>query len=198
MNKLANYFLKGLLVCIPLVVTSAIMIWVFQLLYSVAKPFVPVEQPPFWMRAALTGGVLVLMLLAIVLAGVAASNYIGAKAIHWIDTALGRLPMFSMIYSSVKDITQALGGEKKKFDKPVLIQFTPGGPMTVGFVTAESMDFAGVAERVAVYMPQSYNFAGQMLIVPKEWIVPLNLDSTDAMTLVVSGGIVKPRMDAHL
>jgi uncharacterized membrane protein len=160
-------------------------------LYSFASPFVPVEQPPFWMKAALTVGVLVLMLVVIVLAGFAASNYFGMKVIRWLENKLERLPVFKMIYTSVKDITEAFGGEKKKFDRPVLIQFGPGGPMTVGFVTAESMDFAGIADRVAVYMPQSYNFAGQMLIVPKDWILPLNLDSKDAMTLAVSGGIVK-------
>jgi len=197
MNKLANYFLKGLLVCVPLVVTIAIVVWVFKMLYSLAPERITGENPPFWLQAALAAAILVIMLIVILLAGVAASNYVGARAIGFIDTFVGRVPVFSMIYSSVKDITQALGGEKKKFDRPVLIQFTPGGPMTVGFVTADSMDFAGVAERVAVYMPQSYNFAGQMLIVPKDWIRPLNLDSKDAMTLVVSGGIVKPRTDAQ-
>jgi uncharacterized membrane protein len=191
MNRLANYFFKGLLVSVPLVVTVTIMIWVFRLLYSFASPFVPVEEPPFWMKAALTIGVLVLMLVVIVLAGFAASNYFGIKAIRWLENQLEKLPVFKMIYTSVKDITQAFGGEKKKFDRPVLVQFGPGGPMTVGFVTAENMDFAGIADRVAVYMPQSYNFAGQMLIVPRDWILPLNLDSKEAMTLVVSGGIVK-------
>ena len=195
MTRLANYFVKGLLVCVPLVVTVTIAIWVFRLLYSFASPFVPVEQPPFWMKAALTAGVLLLMLAVIVLAGFAASNYFGQKLFGWIENKLERLPIFKMIYTSVKDITQAFAGEKKKFDRPVLIRFGVGGPMAVGFVTAESMDFAGVADRVAVYMPQSYNFAGQMLIVPRDWILPLNLDSKEAMTLAVSGGIVKSGKD---
>lgn len=191
MKGLAKYFVKGLLVCVPLVVTITIVVWVFRLLYSFAAPFVWVEQPPFWMKAALTAGVLILMLTVIVLAGFAASNYIGIRALRWVEEMLEKLPLFKMIYSSVKDITQAFAGEKRKFDRPVLIRFGQGGPMTVGFITADSMEFAGIADRVAVYMPQSYNFAGQMLIVPKDWILPLNLESKEAMTLVVSGGIVK-------
>lgn len=191
MKGLANYFVKGLLVCVPLVVTITIVVWVFRLLYSFASPFVPVEHPPFWMKAALTAGVLLLMLTVVVVAGFGASNYFGIKALRWLEDKLEKLPIFKMIYTSVKDITQAFAGEKRKFEKPVLIRFGPEGPMTVGFITAESMDFAGIADRVAVYMPQSYNFAGQMLIVPRDWILPLNLESKEAMTLVVSGGIVK-------
>ncbi|HSV26410.1 MAG TPA: DUF502 domain-containing protein [Sedimentisphaerales bacterium] len=192
MKKLATYFIKGLLVCVPLVVTVTIAIWVFRLLYSFVAPFVGVDQPPFWMKAALTAGVLLLMLTVIVLAGFTASNYFGQKLFKWVESKLEKLPVFKMIYTSVKDITQAFAGEKKKFDRPVLVRVGKEGPMAVGFITADSLDFAGVADRIAVYMPQSYNFAaGQMIIVPREWIQHIKLDSKEAMTLVVSGGIVK-------
>jgi uncharacterized membrane protein len=193
MNKLANYFFKGLLVSVPAVVTIMIAVWVFRWLYSWAAPFVSMEHPPFWMAPALTIGVLFVMLAVITFAGFAASNIIGQRAIRWLEVHLDRLPVFKMIYSSVKDITQAFGGEKKKFDKPVLVRVGKDGPMMVGFITAESLEFAGHADKIAVYLPQSYNFAGIMIVVPREWIQPLLLDSKDAMTFVVSGGIVKGR-----
>jgi uncharacterized membrane protein len=194
MSNLAKYFFKGLLFCVPTAVTVMVVSWMFRWLYGFVSPFTG-EATPLWMKPLLTIGVLVVMVSIIILAGWAATNYFGSKALAWIDSMLGKLPGFKMIYTSVKDITEAFGGEKKKFNKPVLLRVIPDGPQMVGFVTSESLDFAGVTDKISVYLPISYNFCGIMVIVSREWITPLALDSKDAMTFVVSGGIVKGRKE---
>lgn len=195
-KSLPNYLFKGLLVSVPAFVTIMIVAWVFQWLYGFVSPFFGAEnQPALWLKLVLTVGVLIVMLVVITFIGFAASNIIGQRAIRWIDVQLEKLPVFKMIYSSVKDITEAFGGEKKKFDKPVLVQTVPGGPQMLGFVTSDSLEFAGIADRITVYLPLSYNFCGIMVIVPRSQVQTLDLDSKDAMTFVVSGGIVKGKKE---
>jgi uncharacterized membrane protein len=192
MTKLANHFFKGLLVSVPALVTLLIAAWVFQWLYGFVSPFFSAtDQPALWIKVLLTVGVLVTMLVIITVIGFAASNIIGQQAIRWLDKHLEKLPVFKMIYTSVKDITQAFGGEKKKFDKPVLVRPVPGSLQMFGFVTSESLDFAGIKDKISVYLPLSYNFCGIMVVVPRDQIEPIDLDSKDAMTFVFSGGIVK-------
>jgi uncharacterized membrane protein len=195
MTKLINHFFKGLLVSAPLFITIMVAAWVFKWLYGYAEPFFGAYVPSFWMKAASTLGVIVVMLVVVTLIGFAASNIIGQRTIRWLEVQLEKLPVFKMIYTSIKDITEAFGGEKKKFDKPVLVRPLPGGLQMIGFVTSDSLEFAGITGKVSVYLPLAYNFCGVMIILPRDQVETLDLESKDAMTFVVSGGIVKGKKE---
>ena len=87
----------------------------------------------------------------------------------------------------------AFMGDTKKFNKPVSVELVPGGKVyALGFVTRESLSFLGMENQVAVYMPQSYNFAGNVLLVPTDQVQSLSVDSSAIMTFVVSGGVSGP------
>jgi len=77
-----------------------------------------------------------------------------------------------LLYTSIKDLIAAFMGEKKRFDQPVIVTLTPGGHAeAIGFVTRSSMEFIGLMDSVAVYFPQSYNFAGNLLVFPKDQVL---------------------------
>jgi uncharacterized membrane protein len=100
------------------------------------------------------------------------------------------LPIVKLLYSAIKDILEAFAGDKKSFDKPVLAAVGPGSnAKIIGFVTRESLENLGLEDYVAVYMPQSYNFAGNVLLFPKEAVQPLEIESSQAMAFIVSGGL---------
>ena len=81
-------------------------------------------------------------------------------------------------------------GDKKSFDKPVLVTLSPGSNIqAVGFITKESLQNIGHADEMAVYLPQSYNFAGNLIVVPKDQVSLLEADSGDLMAFIVSGGV---------
>jgi uncharacterized membrane protein len=102
------------------------------------------------------------------------------------------LPLVKLLYSAVKDMTEAFAGEKKSFDKPVIATIAPGGSAkVVGFVTQDTLENLGLSDHVAVYVPQSYNFAGNVLLFPSEAVKPLNIESSQAMAFIVSGGVSK-------
>ena len=129
-------------------------------------------------------------ILSITIVGFISSNFIAKKLVGLVDKIFKRLPFVKMIYSSVKDLIGAFVGDKKSFDKPVLVTLSPGSNIqAIGFVTRESLENIGFADKVAVYLPQSYNFAGNLLVVPKEQVTPISADSGDIMAFIVSGGV---------
>ncbi len=176
MKHLINYFLKGLLVFVPSALTVFTIVWVFTKLDGLLKIPIP-------------GVGLGLTIMFIALIGFFASNFIGKKIFALIDGLFNRLPVVKMLSSAIKDLIEAFAGEKKSFDRPAVVELTPGGPKAVGFITRDSLEFLSLSDHVAVYFPQSYNFAGSVLIFPSSRVTPLNIDSSEAMAFVVSGGV---------
>ena len=113
----------------------------------------------------------------------------GKNSLWLIDGLFIKLPVVKMLYSAIKDLIEAFAGEKKSFDRPAIVELTAGGPKAVGFITREGLEFLSLSDHVAVYFPKSYNFAGSVLIFPSDRVTPLDVDSSEAMALVVSGGV---------
>jgi uncharacterized membrane protein len=183
MKKLVDYFIKGLVIFVPMALTVFLLIWVFTSLDAVFRNFLPVSFPGM--------GILLTVALIFVI-GFVASNFLGKKLFALVEKIFTGLPLVKLLYSAVKDMIEAFAGEKKSFDKPVIATIAPGGAAkVVGFVTQESLENLGLSDHVAVYLPQSYNFAGNVLLFPKETVKPLSIDSSQAMAFIVSGGVSK-------
>ena len=176
MKRLMNYFLKGLLVFVPAALTVFAIVLVFTRLDGLLKIPIP-------------GLGLIITIVLITLIGFLASNFIGKKFFTLIDGLFTKLPVVKMLYSAIKDLIAAFAGEKKSFDKPAIVSLMAGGPKALGFITRDDLEFLSLSDHVAVYFPQSYNFAGSVLIFPSDQVTPVEVDSSDAMTFVVSGGV---------
>ncbi|MDX9714060.1 MAG: DUF502 domain-containing protein [Dissulfurispiraceae bacterium] len=177
MKKLTKYFLEGLLFTVPFVVT----IYVIYLIFSKIDNLFALSIP---------GAGFILTLAIITAVGFVASNLLTRRLLSIIDNTFSKLPLIKLLYNSLKDLIGAFVGDKKAFDKPVMVEIGSGTKVYVlGFVTCESLNNLGIIDKIAVYLPQSYNFAGNLIIVPREQITPLNTDSSNLMTFIVSGGI---------
>lgn len=187
MKRLMRYFVRGLLVFVPAALTVAALVWTFSKLDVLFRGLFRIEQPGlgFVLGVAATLGLITLI-------GFLASNVLGRWLFGLVDGLFARLPLVKLLYGSVKDFIEAFAGEKRSFDKPVVVELMPDGPAAVGFVTQSDLTALGLGGQVAVYFPQSYNFAGSMLIVPAERVRPLQVDSSAAMTFIVSGGVAGP------
>jgi uncharacterized membrane protein len=181
MRRIIKYFLKGLLVFVPAGLTIIIIVYVFTSLDKLFSKLLPITFPGMGLLVTIVG---------IFLIGLLASNFVGKKLFGLMDKLFTRVPLVKMLYGAIRDLVEAFAGEKKKFDKPVLVTLGPqSDAKVVGFMTRESLDNLGLKDHVAVYLPQSYNFAGNVLLFPKEAVVPLNIESSEAMTFIVSGGV---------
>ncbi len=185
MKKLLRYFIQGIVVLIPVIVTLYIII-------KIVSVFVD-----FFVWIGITGNVLldvllgvVVMLMIVMGVGVMASNYFFGNLMHLFETQFEKLPLIRHIYSPVKDFTEAFVGNKKKFKYPVLVQTSiQSNYKEIGFVTRQDLSDLGLEDYVAVYVPFSYSFAGKMILVQKQYIEPFSQNPTDIMKFVISGGI---------
>ena len=177
MKTLLGYFWRGCLVLLPLAGT----LYIVYLVISTMDRWVPVGIPGL-------GFVLTIGLITLV--GALTSNVIGNAVFELTERWFTKLPLVRLVYSSIRDLIDAFVGDKKRFNRPVAVSLIPGSAAkALGFVTRDSLAELGMADRVAVYFPQSYNFAGNLLLVPRDQVELLNVASTDLMTFVVSGGV---------
>ncbi|MBW8039638.1 MAG: DUF502 domain-containing protein [Planctomycetes bacterium] len=181
MKKIVKYFLKGLLVFVPTTVTIFIIVWAFTSLDKIFRGILRIDIP----------GLSILVTISVIfLIGFLTSNFVGKKLFGIVEKVFTKVPLVKLLYGSIKDIVEAFAGEKKKFDKPVIVSLTGAdGPKIAGFITTESLEKFGLDDYAAVYLPQSYNFAGNVLIFKKDSIQSLNVDSSEAMSFIVSGGV---------
>lgn len=177
MKRLMNSFFRGLVVVGPLAIT----------LYVCWAVFSTIDR---WLGLPIPGAGFVLTIALITVVGFLATNLVTRGTISLVERVMARLPFLRLIYSSTKDLLDAFVGEKRRFDRPVLVSLTPGNDMRVlGFVTRDSLSALGLDGCVAVYIPQSYGWAGNVVIFAAHRVAPVELDSSDVMAFVVSGGV---------
>ena len=101
-------------------------------------------------------------------------------------------PFIRHIYSPIKDFTNAFVGNKKRFNKPVLVLTNPAAEIEeIGFITQEDLKDFHITDKVSVYLPMSYSLSGRLIIVPIKNVKPLRADAADTMKFVVSGGVTE-------
>jgi uncharacterized membrane protein len=176
-RRLLNYFLRGLLILVPITLTVYIIVealaWVDSL--------IPVQVPGLGLLVV--GGIIILF-------GYLASTLIARPVFDMIEEILLQVPLISLIYSSIKDLLSAFVGDKKKFTQAVLVTMDEAnGIQKLGFITQNDLEMLGVQGKVAVYLPHSYNFSGNFYIVPRERVTFINLPGADIMKFIVSGGV---------
>jgi len=177
MRRLLNYFLRGLVLVAPLAIT----------LYVCWVVFVRIDG---WLGLPVPGLGFILTIVLITLIGFLGSNLITRGMVAIVEQALSRLPFVRLLYTSTKDLLNAFVGEKRRFDKPVLVRLSmQSEARMVGFVTQESLDRLGLPGYSSVYFPQSYNFAGNLVVFPSSQVEPLDAPSADVMAFIVSGGV---------
>lgn len=177
MNYVIKNFLRGLAIVVPFTVTIYV---VYQILLWLDR-LILLPYPGL--------GALVLV-VGVTLVGVLASSFVVRKVLEFPDAIFTRAPIVRIIYTSIKELTEAFVGDRRRFSSPVLVELLPGSDVqAVGFVTRRDLSQLGVSERVAVYFPQSYNIAGNLVLLPADRVRPLEIESARAMAFIMSGGV---------
>ena len=175
-KRLVRYFVRGCLVLVPLAVTGYVVYYTLRFI----DQLLPVGIP---------GVGILMMVMLVTLVGLLTSNVVGKSVFQLTDRVLSGMPLVKLLYNSLKDLIRAFVGDHKSFDRPAAVQLWPGGARMLGFVTRDGLHALGMPDFVAVYFPQSYNFAGQLAVVPRDQVELLDAPSAEVMTFIVSGGI---------
>ena len=180
-KRLIRYFVQGILILAPITITGWLLYYLFEKVDGILRPYVNVPGLGF-----------IIIIVFVLLMGWVSSTLLVTSILNIFDHWLERTPGVKFIYSSTKDFFCFFAGEKKKFDKAVLINAFSEDVWIIGFLTDAEMDkFEMGAEHVSVYVPQAYNFAGQLYILPRSKVKKIShLTSGDAMKYAVTGGVV--------
>ena len=177
MKAFARYFLRGLVIVTP----AALTLWVIWWAVSSVDRMLDVGIP---------GAGILVTVIGITLVGVLASNLVTRGVVNALDRLLERLPFARLLYTSTKDLLNAFVGEHRRFNRPVRARLDAAGHVwTLGFVTAEGADRLAMPGFVAVYLPQAYNFAGNLIVLPAGHVEPVEGDAAEVMAFIVSGGV---------
>ncbi|HLG35512.1 MAG TPA: DUF502 domain-containing protein [Bacteroidia bacterium] len=182
MKKIINYFLQGLLFVVPIVVTIYVL---YQLIYWIDNLL------PFLDKLNIPGlGLIAIFVL------ISAAGYIGSRLVRnpikaYMEHLMERAPLVKLIYTSVKDLIAAFVGEKKSFNQPVAVKLEKNSDTErIGFITRNDVNNLGFgSEKVAVYLPFSYSFMGELVILPRENVRKLDASGPDMIKFVISGGV---------
>jgi uncharacterized membrane protein len=187
LKKVFRYFIQGIIILAPIGITAYVLYWLFEKVDGILRPAVYAVT-----NVNIPGIGFVIILLFVILVGWISSNFLMGSAINFFDQIMERTPGIKFIYSSTKDFFEAFAGDKKRFNKAVLANVFAEEVWIVGFLTDEEMKkFDMGADKVAVYVPQSYNFAGQLYILPRDKIRKIeHLSAGEAMKYAVTGGVV--------
>ena len=174
MRNFLNNFLRGLLLLVPMAAAMYVVYYIYTMLDSLIDFGIP-------------GLSFVIVILLITFVGSFTRKY-NTGLFIWFEDLVNKVPLLSLIYSSIKDLMNSFVGEKKKFNKPVLVK-VENNLYKPGFVTSDDLKDIGLPGMVSVYLPHSYNFSGNVFITDKKNIKPLKNSSSEVMKYIVSGGI---------
>ena len=192
MKKLANYFFQGLLFVVPAVVTFYVVymsiLWMDNLL--------PIKIPlavPGAEDIELPGLGILIILAVITFLGYLGTRFVKNPFFLMFESLMEKTPLLKIIYSSVKDLIEAFVGEKKRFNEPVLVTVNSNPSVQrFGFITENDLSRLGLAkEKLAVYLPFSYGFNGQLVVVDATQVQKLDASGTEMMKFVISGGVTE-------
>jgi uncharacterized membrane protein len=185
MKKLISYLIQGLLYIAPLGITIYIIVLIFTFIDGILKKtlgkIIGVEIP---------GLGIIIIVFSLILIGYFGQTILAAPLKYLVKRLMEKAPFLKVIYSGINDLFSAFVGKDKKFSKPVLVLVNPVSNLhKLGFLTEEDMSKISEKDMAAVYFPHSYNFSGELFIVPKENIKPLDMNPGEVMKFIVSAGV---------
>ena len=181
LKKIFNYFIQGFIILAPIAITLYALYWLFDKVDRILRPYLDIPGLGF-----------VIIVVFIILVGWISSTFLMTSFINFFDQWMEKTPGIKFIYSSTKDFFESFAGHKKRFSKSVLANIFSSDVWIIGFLTDEEMEkFEMGSDKVAVYVPQAYNFAGQLYILPRERVRKIDgITSGEAMKYAVTGGVV--------
>ena len=199
MNKIRSWFLTGILVMTPLLLTVYVA-WAFiTFVDNLVVPLVPFNyRPSNFLPFSIPGLGLIIVFIFTTLVGLLATGLFGRTLIRIWENLLNRMPVVRSVYSAIKQILETvMATQSDAFRQAVLVQYPRKDIWAIGFVTGSTKGEVGKRvdkKMVNVFMPTTPNpTSGFLLFFPEEDLIFLNMSVEDALKLVVSGGMVVPK-----
>lgn len=185
MKKLINYFLQGILYIAPIGITGYIIYLMFTFVDSLLR-----DTLEDLLDVYIPGLGVVIIVFLLILIGLIGQTIIARPFKFFFRRLMRRIPLLKVIFSAFNDLFSAFVGKERKFNRPVIVLVNPISNLEkMGFLTEDDLSLINEREKVAVYFPHSYNFSGELFIVPKAQVRPIDLNPAEVMKFIVSAGV---------
>ena len=205
-HPIARTFLRGVALLLPIALTAALLIWLWQQLSErvLGHVMAGVDRVVGWMgRDPLPQTITLIVAIAFVLAaiflvGLWISGFVGRRIARLVERLLVRVPVVSAIYPHIKQISDFFFGEERKieFRGVVAVEYPRRGVYSIGFLTGSSsrtLNEATGEEHITIFIPSSpMPVTGYTIFVPADAIIELPLTVDEALRTVISGGLLLP------
>ena len=186
MSWLRRSFITGFFVTVPLIISVAALVWIFQVVDGVAEP-IAVRL----LGRAVPGLGLLITAAIILVVGALATNVIGKRVLQRAESYLLRVPVFRTIYSPVKQLVVAFSPDNEYgFKRVVLVEDSARG-FLLGFLTREFTVDRGLGQEamLAVYVPTNHLYLGDVIICPLDNVSFPDITVEQAIRIFLTGGV---------
>lgn len=184
-KNLTKYFIQGLLYIAPLGMTAYIIYVIFTFIDNLLKDII---QNIFSIHIPGLGLIIIVVMLITI--GLIGQTIIARPFKALFYNILDKTPFLKVIYSAFNDLLTAFVGKEKKFNRPVMVTVNVVSNLEkLGFLTEDDLSKLNEKDKVAVYFPHSYNFSGELFIVPRNQVRLLEINPAQVMKFVVSAGV---------
>jgi uncharacterized membrane protein len=196
-KKLKQIFLTGLAVTIPIGLTLYILFFLIDIMDGLLKVIPTKYHPDTLLGIHIPGLGIIVTLVLIFVSGLITTSYVGYKIVRSGEDLVSRIPFVRSIYKAIKQISDNMFmDQRSSFKKVVLLEFPRKGIYTIGFVTGmpgwEVQKKTG-QNSISVFVPTTPNpTSGYLLIVPEEELIQIDMSVEEALTFIISVGIITP------
>ena len=184
LKRLFKHFLKGVLVTAPVAITIFV---IYKIVVLTDNLFINLLKP---LNLYFPGVGIILTFVLITLIGILASNWLTGKIFNIVDGLFRKVPFIKSIYTALKDTLMSFFDGKKGFSKLAIINLPNSEIKLLGFVTNENLEKFELVDYISVYLMQSMQWAGNLILVPKDWVTILNVSAEDAIKFIASAGLI--------
>jgi uncharacterized membrane protein len=191
-QRLTRYFIQGLIFMLPVLATVGALAYIYNILDDAIFSTLPYYGPYF--KIVMILGVVVVFVLFLTLMGFLLTTLLAAPMLRIVEGVFERIPLVKLIYTSIKDMVEAFMGDKKRFNRPVMVTVHMEPIMKrPGFITGEDLSALGIEDMVVVYFPMSYSLTGELLLVPRKQVEMIEgANPTEFMKFIIAGGVTDP------
>ena len=191
-GNLKKSFVTGVFVTVPLVVSVALLFWFFERVDDLFSPFIDgIVRVILPGTSHIPGTGILSGIVIILLVGTIARNVVGKRLLDALDRLIQRIPGYRTVYSTIKQLTNAFSPENtRSFKEVLLVEYPREESFALGFRT---MTVEENGRRLAVvYVPTNNLYLGEVLFLPEEEVVRLEMTVEQAVRILVSGGTAAP------
>lgn len=185
-QRIRNYFITGLLVTVPIVITYLTLTWFFSVIDSLMEPL--------WFRffqRHIPGLGFLTTNVVILLAGFLATNVIGKRILEGVENIILKIPISRSVYATTKQLMDAFSPTSKaSFKQVVMVKHPEDGSYSVGFLTKELI-IEGI-DMVAAYIPTNHVYFGNIILVKRESVIFTDMTVEDGLKAILTAGTALP------